>query len=72
MWTNKTGGSDVVVTPAYGGVEVSGVAIFLVPRSLEGRPGFEQNNRGAEFQLRGLETISMLRRRGRGPEAYTV
>ena len=33
MWTNETVGSDVVVTPAYGGVEVSGVAILPVPRS---------------------------------------
>jgi len=32
-------------------------AILPAPRSLEGWSGFERNDRGAGFQMRGLETI---------------
>ena len=46
-WTNKTGGLDVEVTPAYGGVEVHGAAVLPAPPSLGGWPGFKRNGRGA-------------------------
>ena len=36
MWANETGGSDVEVTPACGGVEVHGAAVLPIPHSLEG------------------------------------
>jgi len=68
-WTNETGELDVEVAPAYGGVEVHGAAVLPAPHSLEGRPGFERNGRGAGFQMRGLETISMSQRNGRGPDS---
>ena len=69
VWTNKTGESDVEVTPACSGVELHGAAILPVPHSLESWPSFERNGRGARFQMLSLETISMPRRNGQGPES---
>jgi len=57
VWTNETGESGVEVTSVCGGVEVGGFAILPAPRNLESWLGFERNGRGAEFQMRGLETI---------------
>ena len=43
VYTNETGELSLGVTPACGGVELSGVAVLPVPRSLEGWLDFERN-----------------------------
>jgi len=68
VWTNETGGSGVEMTPECGGVEVGGFAVLPAPRNLEGWSGFKRNDRGAGFQIRGLETTFASRSNGRGPD----
>ena len=69
VWTDETGELDVEVTLAHGGVEVRVAAVLPAPHSLERWPSFERNDRGTEFQVRGLETVSMPRRNGRSPDS---
>ena len=69
MWTNRTGEPSVEVTQACGRAGVGGVAVLPAPSNLGGWSSFERKGQGAGFQMRGLETKSLPRRNGRGPDS---
>jgi len=43
VWINETGELSVEVTPACGGVEAGGVAVFTAPHISEGWPSLKRN-----------------------------
>jgi len=59
VWTNETGESGIEVTVHRNavGLKQVGFPSLPPPRNLEGQSGFERNDRGTGFQMRGLETI---------------
>ena len=70
VYANEIGQSSVEVVLACGGVGVGGVA--TLPAAVARKIGRASNEkvRAPWSQMRGLKTISMPRRNGRGPDSY--